>query len=215
MTRAWVFLFLFLLLAACGGTSAGDTDTDTDTDPDPDTSFGPSDDAPDTFTTRDDNDVFGDSTTTGDDPDTSSSTAAATDGDTDTDTDTDASTTAAESSTTEVDPTHGDPGDCCDAHPTETGCENEGVQACVCDMDPQCCDLTWDDACVVEVVIFGCAECPGIGGDGDCCMPNGSPGCDDDEVEACVCAMDIACCNDTWDQICVDEVTDFRCGSCP
>lgn len=213
-------LTVLVLLLGCSGKGAADTDTDTDTDASED-EFGSFDDV---FTSGDDNDVFGDSTSTsGFDPDTSSSseTTQSPATETATDTDTDASTTMAmesssSSESSDTDPTHGDPGDCCESHPDETGCENAGVETCVCEMDAGCCDLTWDDACVVGVVIYGCGECEGIGGDGDCCEAHGNPGCDDDEIEACVCAMDIACCNDQWDQICVDEVAELRCGpACP
>ncbi len=206
---------LALLLAACTGKPGGDTDTDTETDGGPSTSFGSFDDAPGTFTTADDNDVWG-STTTADGPDDTTTSAPTTVSESATDTD--GSTTMAPTETSssggETDPTHGDPGNCCEAHPDEVGCENEGVEACVCENDPQCCDLTWDDACVVGVVIYGCGQCEGIGGDGDCCEAHDNPGCDDDEIEACVCAMDIACCNAEWDQICVDQVAELRCGMC-
>jgi hypothetical protein len=39
-------------------------------------------------------------------------------------------------------------------------------------------------------------------------------GCDNPSIEACVCAQDYICCDFGWDEICVDEVTDFGCGSC-
>jgi hypothetical protein len=205
----------FILLLACSGKGAADTDTDTDTDTEDDT-FGSFDESFET--TADDNDVWG-SSSTGEEPaGTSSSTQTTepdTTGESDTDTDT-ASTTMMEGSSSggETDPTHGDPGDCCEAHPGEVGCENKAVEECVCDEDPQCCDLTWDDACVVGVVIYGCGQCEGIGGDGDCCEAHDNPGCDDNEIETCVCAMDIACCNAEWDQICVDQVAELRCGMC-
>ena len=36
----------------------------------------------------------------------------------------------------------------------------------MCDEDPFCCDAAWDAPCVVDVVILGCADCPGVGGEG-------------------------------------------------
>ena len=57
-------------------------------------------------------------------------------------------------------------------------------------------------------------------GGGDCCAPNGSPGCDDSGCETAICALDPFCCSNTWDQICADEAAmDPACagvgGSCP
>ncbi len=39
--------------------------------------------------------------------------------------------------------------DCCTAHPT-AGCEDPEIVACVCEMDPFCCQANWDDICVNE-----------------------------------------------------------------
>jgi hypothetical protein len=84
----------------------------------------------------------------------------------------------------------------------------------VCQTDDFCCTTVWDVVCTVQVVTLGCAECEGIGGGGDCCAPNGSPGCDDDAVEACVCESDYLCCTSDWDMLCVDAVTMDGCGGC-
>ena len=48
----------------------------------------------------------------------------------------------------------------------------------------------------------------------DCCVPSSTPGCDDPEIEACVCALDPFCCAVAWDELCVEEVETFGCGSC-
>jgi len=48
--------------------------------------------------------------------------------------------------------------DCCDAR-NETGCSNPDIEACVCDVDPFCCDTDWDRVCVEEVESLGCATC--------------------------------------------------------
>ena len=52
-------------------------------------------------------------------------------------------------------------------------------------------------------------------GFGDCCVANLSPGCEDADVESCVCDQDSYCCETDWDSICVDEVEEFGCGVCP
>ena len=51
-------------------------------------------------------------------------------------------------------------------------------------------------------------QCPG---DGSCCEPNGSPGCDDADCCNIVCAADPFCCATEWDSICAGEAEDL-CG---
>ncbi len=55
-----------------------------------------------------------------------------------------------------------------------------------------------------------------------CCEANGTPGCNDSEIEMCVCDADPWCCGmdpegeGVWDQFCVDDVADEGCGPpCP
>ncbi|HMR80291.1 MAG TPA: hypothetical protein PKD61_34525, partial [Polyangiaceae bacterium] len=48
-----------------------------------------------------------------------------------------------------------------------------------------------------------------------CCAPTtGTPGCGDATVQNCVCAQDNYCCQTEWDQVCVNEVSLFGCGTC-
>ena len=86
------------------------------------------------------------------------------------------------------------------------------VKSCVCAGDDFCCTVQWDLFCTVQVVRLGCGECPGIGGDGDCCAAHGNPGCDDESVEQCVCEMDFVCCLQPWDDVCVQTASD-SCGA--
>lgn len=124
-----------------------------------------------------------------------------------------AADTAAETGNDSGTDTNGmDAGDCCEPH-VASGCEVDDVQSCVCDEDPFCCDRSWDPICTVLVVTQSCGSCSNIGGDGDCCMAGETPGCDDNEVEACVCEMDTACCLDTWDMLCV-QLVEAGCGQC-
>jgi len=95
---------------------------------------------------------------------------------------------------------------CCAAH-SSVGCSNAQVQACVCGMDPYCCNSQWDGQCASEA--DQCGSCTG-----DCCLSHGNPGCDLEDVEACVCKSDSFCCNVQWDSICADEVEGLGCGSC-
>ncbi|MHC4429813.1 MAG: proprotein convertase P-domain-containing protein, partial [Planctomycetota bacterium] len=59
-----------------------------------------------------------------------------------------------------------------------------------------------------KISVF-CGDCPAGGGGSDCCIPNGTPGCDDPECEAIVCGMDPFCCDVAWDGICADEALEF------
>jgi hypothetical protein len=43
----------------------------------------------------------------------------------------------------------GGDGDCCAAH-GNPGCDDDRVEACVCDMDYVCCLEPWDEICVGE-----------------------------------------------------------------
>lgn len=56
------------------------------------------------------------------------------------------------------------------------------------------------------------AEC-GAGSDGDCCVDNNTPGCDDPTIEACVCALDAFCCDTEWDDICAGRAS-TDCDAC-
>ncbi len=126
-------------------------------------------------------------------------------------------------------------GDCCQPNGTP-GCNDPSITSCVCGMDSFCCETGWDETCVAEVLDFGCGVCEGPAGcgdgscgsgencgncpsdcgacTGDCCQPNGTPGCSDGAISACVCAMDSYCCLTEWDDVCVEEVSEFGCGQC-
>ncbi len=51
------------------------------------------------------------------------------------------------------------PTDCCLAS-ERAGCIDAQVSACVCDHDPYCCDVAWDDVCVGDVALHECGVCP-------------------------------------------------------
>lgn len=42
-------------------------------------------------------------------------------------------------------------GDCCTEN-LYTGCQDAGITACVCNIDPYCCDTQWDSLCVMEAI---------------------------------------------------------------
>lgn len=51
-------------------------------------------------------------------------------------------------------------------------------------------------------------------GEGDCCVDNDSPGCDDSTIQACVCEMDSFCCETEWDDTCAATAEDDCSASC-
>ncbi|MEM6293179.1 MAG: hypothetical protein AAGA54_18030 [Myxococcota bacterium] len=241
--RLRVLAFSSLLLAACGDDGGGgETDTDAlltagvgsgpppTSAPPPDT-FPNDDGAPDTFPDDDDDpttltDTTPDPTTATSpattDPDPTTDPATTEPDPTDSDTGGEEPTTGIDTEdpptdgeTDPTDPTVGDGGSCCDVNPDAMGCDDEAITQCVCEEDPFCCENGWDDACIVGVVIYGCATCEGVGGEGDCCSGNGTPGCDDDAIEACVCQADTVCCLEAWDETCAQGVEFEDCGTCP
>ena len=105
--------------------------------------------------------------------------------------------------------------DCCTAHMTG-GCDDSAIQACVCAVDSFCCDMQWDMMCVNQVGSTLCGpSCNPDDADGPCCADNGTPGCEVNAVETCVCAQDMFCCTNTWDMFCVMAIESNMCGSCP
>jgi len=119
-------------------------------------------------------------------------------------------------------------GDCCTPHPETRGCGDADVAACVCDLDPYCCRVGWDDLCAGRARVDcgeacrfcgddacdaavgeDCVTCPGDCGvcPGDCCTPHGTPGCQVPAVVTAVCALDPFCCGTAWDAACVAAAT--------
>ena len=45
----------------------------------------------------------------------------------------------------------------------------------------------------------------------ECCEAHSYPGCTNSNVQTCVCAYDRYCCDNTWDQHCVQLVNDLSC----
>ncbi|MCX4244700.1 Ig-like domain-containing protein [Paraliomyxa miuraensis] len=105
--------------------------------------------------------------------------------------------------------------DCCTAQQTP-GCTQPAIQACVCALDPFCCNTQWDSVCVGRVGNDLCGpSCDPDDGDGPCCQANGTPGCEVNAVETCVCMADPFCCNTMWDADCVTGIATHGCGACP
>lgn len=93
-------------------------------------------------------------------------------------------------------------GDCCESHDGR-GCQEPGVEMCVCGIDPFCCDNTWDQICANEAEDECGANClMGTGGASTGGAPNtGGGGGTGGIVDQC-------------EQIFDDECGQCLCGSC-
>jgi len=114
-------------------------------------------------------------------------------------------------------------GDCLEVHLTRS-CANEACAAAVCSVEPDCCQVGWDERCV-EVAYAICIApntCPGTG---SCFSQHQSPGCDDPYCCNAVCEADPNCCTNRWDgpctslanNLCENQDPDWNCpcvGSC-
>lgn len=98
------------------------------------------------------------------------------------------------------------PGSCCIAGPGR-GCLDDAVEACVCQMRPECCSQSWDSVCAA--MADSCGSCSG-----SACLPHLNPGADSEFIEDCVCSAYPECCLVTWDANCVMYVKESGCGSC-
>lgn len=106
---------------------------------------------------------------------------------------------------------------CCTAS-DEPGCgEDPMLEACVCALDPYCCETAWDDTCV-GIATWGECDSGCAGAETspvDCCLAGDAAGCIDRQIAACVCEHDPYCCDVSWDDVCVGDVALNDCGSCP
>jgi len=97
-------------------------------------------------------------------------------------------------------------GNCFNVHSGE-GCDDHDCCQVVCEIDPTCCILGWDQGCV-DLAAQWCGSC-GNSLSGSCVDPNtASPGCTDAACCTTVCALDPFCCETAWDDICVNLAID-------
>jgi hypothetical protein len=98
--------------------------------------------------------------------------------------------------------------DCCLPH-GGVGCDEARCESCVCGIDAPCCtEDGWDQQCADEAMTDCDSRCSCQDtGEGECCAPHDTPGCELSECEACVCGVDDFCCDTDigeWDRGCVD-----------
>ncbi|MCH8251371.1 MAG: hypothetical protein IID36_02850, partial [Planctomycetes bacterium] len=110
-------------------------------------------------------------------------------------------------------------------------CPPEDCEACCCPDGTECFDLPTADCQAMGCLNQGnagdgntCAVIESCQGDtaactpaaGDCCIANGSVGCNVIACCECVCAFDAFCCDNTWDGLCVGDTTTPECiNECP
>ena len=116
----------------------------------------------------------------------------------------------------------------CVAQVESLGCASCDVIKCgdgLCDPNAEDCEKCPQDCGACPVCGDGncdanenCESCPGDCGECQpaCCETTNTPGCPEDPaIEACVCAADFFCCIFSWDSLCVNQVEQAGCGSCP
>ena len=92
-------------------------------------------------------------------------------------------------------------------YPSCSGC---ACEACVCDLDPTCCTVAWDESCATSCSADCGQACTNEG-----CTAKGTPGCAGCVCETCVCEMDAYCCTNAWDSLCVGECQNECGATCP
>jgi hypothetical protein len=87
----------------------------------------------------------------------------------------------------------------------------------VCQADPYCCTTAWDSICVAEVFsVAGSVTC-GTGTCAHALCSSGTAltsGCDANGVVATICGVDPYCCNNSWDNYCVSEISSVAGKNC-
>jgi hypothetical protein len=97
---------------------------------------------------------------------------------------------------------------CC--APGGPSCDSPVISACACALDAYCCDVAWDELCVVIATMYcnaGCPDLPVCGSPtaGSCVMAHQTPACADAECCLGICIADAYCCDVAWDETCVTE----------
>ncbi len=94
---------------------------------------------------------------------------------------------------------------------TTPGCDDLACCQQVCPIDPTCCEVAWDAACI-EVAVERCAGC-GTPDAGTTYAANGTPGCENADCCLTVCQTDPFCCEVAWDEVCANTAL-VDCGNC-
>jgi hypothetical protein len=103
-------------------------------------------------------------------------------------------------------------GDCFLTHGS-AGCDDETCCNVVCNINPDCCEETWDVTCVglARLHCCGAIGC-GSGCNKSCVQAHADPFCDDPVCCDVVCRLDPSCCEFGWDGACV-TIARSRCAT--
>ncbi|MFM2164900.1 MAG: hypothetical protein RL325_1337 [Planctomycetota bacterium] len=102
-------------------------------------------------------------------------------------------------------------GDCRKPHATP-GCVMPDCCVLVCDANPLCCEITWDQACAdLAIELCDGINCPA---DGPCTAAHPTPGCQDYACCDFVSSIDGWCSWASWDELCV-RIAVEACGAPP
>ncbi len=101
-------------------------------------------------------------------------------------------------------------GSCGQAH-ADRGCGDEGCCEKVCNVDPYCCDVAWDNICAAESpgLCSGSFEACGGAKTNSCHTANTIAGCGGATCCNEVCGRDPFCCIAEWDDTCAGEAADL------
>lgn len=98
---------------------------------------------------------------------------------------------------------------CEEPHDTP-GCVRSLCCEAVCTFNPLCCEVEWDDACVMsEAELCDDFNCPSVGA---CDQFHASVGCDNEACCNFLCEFDPFCCYAIWDATCARQSTMY-CGA--
>jgi hypothetical protein len=98
------------------------------------------------------------------------------------------------------------------------GCQHPDCCNAVCQFDPFCCEVAWDQQCVDLAMMFPelcdspIQNCPAAG---SCCQMHDTPGCNDEDCCIAVCDVDLFCCEVNWDACCVALAGELCAAQCP
>jgi len=98
-------------------------------------------------------------------------------------------------------------GDCFSANGTP-GCEVSECCDAVCQLDPFCCEVAWDESCAANAAVTCAPPCGGPNAE-NCFQANttGSGGCENPICCDIVCSLDPMCCTNDWDAACATLAT--------
>jgi hypothetical protein len=90
------------------------------------------------------------------------------------------------------------------------GCTDSDCCNSVCDVDPTCCCVEWDQSCA-DLAIERCRQC---GTNAASCLEvHPTPGCEDEKCCQAVCNVLPECCAIDWDEACVQRAVQL-CAGC-